>query len=240
MIEQGRAELAPDDELTIDQVAAATDMTVRNIRAHQSRGLLPPPRIEGRTGYYGPIHVRRLQQIRQMQDEGLNLAAIARVLIDGRLTDVAAGPFREAEGQVVDAEELLARLHLDPDDPAVARALSGGMISVEGDKVRISSPRLVAVAERLTALGVPLGAQLDAVDAVRGAAAEVAAAFMALADEYLVTRVAIDSQGDLDRITTEVEKLRVVAAETLDALFNQAMSQAIADYFASAGTVPEG
>ena len=28
-------------------------MTVRNIRAHQSRGLLPPPQLRGRTGYYG-------------------------------------------------------------------------------------------------------------------------------------------------------------------------------------------
>ena len=28
-------------------------MTVRNIRAHQSRALLPPPQVRGRTGYYG-------------------------------------------------------------------------------------------------------------------------------------------------------------------------------------------
>jgi len=44
-------------ELTIEQLAAETGMTVRNIRNHQSRGLLPPPDVRARTGYYGPEHV---------------------------------------------------------------------------------------------------------------------------------------------------------------------------------------
>ena len=37
-------------EMTIDELARATGMTVRNIRAHQSRGLLPPPEVRARTG----------------------------------------------------------------------------------------------------------------------------------------------------------------------------------------------
>ncbi len=40
-------------DLTIDELAQRTG-TVRNVRAHQSRGLLPPPEVRGRTGYYGP------------------------------------------------------------------------------------------------------------------------------------------------------------------------------------------
>ena len=36
--------------MTIDELARATGMTVRNIRAHQSRGLLPPPEVRARTG----------------------------------------------------------------------------------------------------------------------------------------------------------------------------------------------
>ena len=64
-------------ELTVDQLAREVGMTVRNVRAYAARGLLPPPRLVGRTGYYGPEHVRRLTQVRRLQDEGLNLAAIA-------------------------------------------------------------------------------------------------------------------------------------------------------------------
>ena len=51
-------------------------MTVRNIRAYQSRGLLPPPELRGRTGYYGAEHVARIELIRELQSEGFNLEAI--------------------------------------------------------------------------------------------------------------------------------------------------------------------
>ena len=54
-------------------------MTVRNIRAHQTRGLLPPPVVRGRTGYYNDEHVARIELTREMQADGLNLEAIRRV-----------------------------------------------------------------------------------------------------------------------------------------------------------------
>src|SRR3954447_8579280 len=73
--------LAPvPEELTIDQLARATGMTVRNVRAHQSRGLLPPPEVRARTGYYGPDHVARLRLIQEMQAEGFKLSAIERLI----------------------------------------------------------------------------------------------------------------------------------------------------------------
>ncbi len=40
---------APDAAMTIDELARETGMTVRNIRAHQSRGLLPPPEVRARS-----------------------------------------------------------------------------------------------------------------------------------------------------------------------------------------------
>ena len=43
-------------EMTIDTLARETGMTVRNIRAHQSRACSPPPEVRARTGYYGPEH----------------------------------------------------------------------------------------------------------------------------------------------------------------------------------------
>ena len=55
-------------------------MTVRNVRAHQSRGLLPPPEVRGRTGYYGAEHVTRIELIRELQADGFNLELIRRLL----------------------------------------------------------------------------------------------------------------------------------------------------------------
>ena len=42
------------NQLTIEQLSAQTGMSVRNIRAHQARGLLAPPEVRMRIGYYGP------------------------------------------------------------------------------------------------------------------------------------------------------------------------------------------
>ena len=47
------ARVQPEVEYTVDQLALVSGLTTRNIRAHQTRGLLPPPRVRGRTGYYG-------------------------------------------------------------------------------------------------------------------------------------------------------------------------------------------
>jgi DNA-binding transcriptional MerR regulator len=69
-------------DLTIEQLAAATGMTVRNIRAHQARGLLAPPEVRLRVGYYGPEHVAQLRLIRELQDDGFNLGGIKRLLGD--------------------------------------------------------------------------------------------------------------------------------------------------------------
>src|SRR2546425_6658472 len=84
------------DSLTIGELAQKTGMSVRNIRAHQSRGLLPAPAIRGRTGYYGPEHAARLELISEMQADGFNLQAIKRVLgtSDGAVEEVLG--FRRA------------------------------------------------------------------------------------------------------------------------------------------------
>ena len=57
-------------------------MTVRNVRNHRARGLIGPPALVGRTGYYGAEHLERLKLIRAMQAEGFNLEAI-RCLLGG-------------------------------------------------------------------------------------------------------------------------------------------------------------
>src|SRR4051812_7194316 len=66
--------------MTIDELAQRTGMTVRNIRAHQSRGLVPPPEVRGRTGYYGDDHVGRIELIQELQADGFNLESIRKLL----------------------------------------------------------------------------------------------------------------------------------------------------------------
>lgn len=219
-----------DDEVTIGELAAQVGMTVRNVRAHQSRGLLAPPRIVGRTGFYGPSHRGRLDQIRQLQAEGLNLAAIARVVADGRLTAAATEPFADSGPEHRQVGDLARRLGVTPDDSAIGRAVELGLVTPDGDRIRVEHPRLVAVAEELADQGVPLDAMLDVVVVVQAASTEVARAFLALADEHLVGRVVVATGGDLDRLTDAVRGLHVQATATIEVLFNEAMSTAIRAY----------
>lgn len=67
--------------LSIDDFARSAGTTTRNVRALQSAGLLKPPVLAGRTGYYGPEHLRRLEAVRRLRSQGFSLAAI-RSLFD--------------------------------------------------------------------------------------------------------------------------------------------------------------
>src|SRR5205823_4378203 len=80
------------------------------IRFYQKRGLLPPPRRDGRIAWYSNEHLERLQRIRDLRGRGLTLALIARIL-DGDL-DATDAPLAAAVSSA-DAEEAEEFLTLD-------------------------------------------------------------------------------------------------------------------------------
>src|ERR1044071_7897543 len=110
-------------EMTIEQLAYETGMSVRNIRNHQSRGLLPPPAVRARIGYYGPDHVARLRLIQEMQAEGFKLSAIERLIgehgVDADrfvgLRQAITAPFTSEAPEVLTREELAERFETDDD-----------------------------------------------------------------------------------------------------------------------------
>jgi len=68
----------------VEQLAAACDVSVDTIRYYQSRGLVPAPEREGRLAWYDERHEERIRRVRALQQKGLTLAAISRVLGDGQ------------------------------------------------------------------------------------------------------------------------------------------------------------
>lgn len=82
-----------DELLTVDELAAATEMTVRTTRYYAGLGLLPAPERRGRMAYYGPRHRARLELIRALQDHGFTLAAVekylSRIPLDAPIEDLA-------------------------------------------------------------------------------------------------------------------------------------------------------
>src|SRR5947208_11923512 len=119
-------------DLTIEQLAAETGMSVRNIRNHHTRGLLPPPEVRARVGYYSSEHVARLRLIQDLQADGFNLAAIERLLSgsDGLaarllgLRHAVTAPFEPETPEIVTADELAERFRqVDGRDAARAPKL---------------------------------------------------------------------------------------------------------------------
>jgi MerR family transcriptional regulator/heat shock protein HspR len=64
----------------ISVAAELTSLQVQNIRVYERRGLLEPERTAGGTRLYSREDIARLHRIRELLEEGLNLAGIRRVL----------------------------------------------------------------------------------------------------------------------------------------------------------------
>lgn len=72
-----------DEEHGVYAISVAAEMAsmqVQNLRVYERRGLLEPDRTPGGTRLYSPDDVDRLHRIRELLEEGLNLAGIRRVL----------------------------------------------------------------------------------------------------------------------------------------------------------------
>jgi DNA-binding transcriptional MerR regulator len=70
----------PVPEWTIDELAGLVGLPVRTLREYQSSGILHAPRRQGRVGWYGTSHLRRLQLIARLRDRGYSLAGIGDLL----------------------------------------------------------------------------------------------------------------------------------------------------------------
>ena len=69
----------PDrDLMTLDELCNRVGMSVRNVRFYTTRGLVPPPIRRGRSGFYSPEHLVRLELVQELQAHGFTLSAIER------------------------------------------------------------------------------------------------------------------------------------------------------------------
>lgn len=226
-------------EMTIDELARRTGMTVRNIRAHQSRGLLPPPEVRGRTGFYGREHASRVELIKEMQADGFNLEAIRRLLASAggstdqvlRFTRAVTAPFEDETAEVVDAQELVERFGDDEADPkALRRAIELGLLRPLGEgRYEQRSPRLASAGRELRDLGVPSHRVLDVSADMRKHADGVAKTFVQLFIDEVWTP--FEEAGRPPERWPEVfdalERLRPLAAESLLAMFQIVMTERV-------------
>jgi DNA-binding transcriptional MerR regulator len=226
-------------ELTVDELAARVGVTVRNVRAYSARGLLPPPRMVGRTGYYGREHVARLLLVREMLAEGYSLAMIERTIASAPPTASSAtlalhrallAPWLPPEPELMTGAELAARAGV-PESPAlVDRLVDLGLVErVSEEELRVLDPALLTAGLQVVALGVPPDDLIDAQTRVNALVREIAQTYVRMFVETgLRSFVEAGAPPDrLEEVRDIVARLQPAAAQAVLAAFRTEMAAVV-------------
>lgn len=236
--DSGVTESLPE-ELTIDELARVTGATTRNIRAYQYRGLLSPPVIRARTGYYGAEHVKRLRIIHAMQREGYRLDAIARLLDrpGGAAEQIVAfgrellNSFGETPVEFATTEELAERFGGRFERQMVRKAERLGLVRSLGDeRWEVRNPTLVAAGEQLVAMGIPLSHALAVAEQIDHHTRAIAKSYVRLFLADVMggeDSAAHGTAEDWERINDGLRRLRPLALAAITAAFEQAMGELV-------------
>ena len=224
--------------LTIEELSVRTEMSVRNIRAHQSRGLLEPPRVVGRTGYYDEEHVSRIELIRELQAEGYNLEAIRLILESAgdssadllSFTRIIRAPYETEQPEIFDGAEIARPWGGDaPQEEMMKRMEELGLMRPLGDgRYEVLSPKLLRAGVELAELGVKPEVALNVLEALKDRSAAAAEVFIDLFNDQVWQP--FDDAGrpseDWPRVQEALGRMRPLASDAFLAAFQIAMEEA--------------
>lgn len=227
---------APSPEgMTIDELAAHTRVPSRTIRFYQAKGALMAPEIRGRTAYYGPAHVERLEAIGMLKDRGLSIRAIRDLM--GRidrgdldlgewlgLEEKLAMPWSEDAPVVMSSDELNEALAGLPTG-TLALTVEFGLVERRGDRYLVQSPGMLQVLRQVHGAGVDVHLAAQAGDIIERHA-------RALTRELLELFVGHAGRGfgtatTPDAIRDTIAAVRAPAQNAVSLLFARAMEEAL-------------
>jgi DNA-binding transcriptional MerR regulator len=223
----------------LDELAREANVASTTVRLYQSKGLLAPPRLEGRTGWYGDSHLSRLRLIARLQSDGHSLAGVANLLEQwerGRSLDAVVGIeaeldslLGEVHAVVLDPADLLARFPQGSMTPELMqRAAVLGLVQLTDDgKVRVTDRRFLEAGSALAELGIPSDVILDDWEALVRHTADIAERFIALFEDHLAPDD-WDSGLDTDEaraFATTVAQLHATARQVLVAALDASVAR---------------
>tara|TARA_R110002167_G_scaffold106552_3_gene273153 strand:+ start:4248 stop:5078 length:831 start_codon:yes stop_codon:yes gene_type:complete len=232
-------------DYSVEQLAIAANTTVRNIRAYQDRGVLPPPALQGRKGIYNNQHLSRLRLIANLLDRGYTLSSIRELLaaleegvglseILGIETAVNS-PWTNEAPITMPMTELVRMFGTKLTPSAIKTAHDLGLFSVAGSQMRISSMHTLKVAEELCGTGIPLDELLDILRMMRGNVQRVADEFVKLVSQHVLEPYAeqkLPPREELPKIAELIWRLRPLAEKVVDAELGRAMEIAASRFLA--------
>ena len=149
--------------LTLDELTNRVGMSVRNIRFYTTKGLVPPPIRRGRSGYYSPDHVARLELVQELQSHGFTLSAIEKYMAgiptDASPEDIALhrtmlAPWQADLPVEMSRRQLEERAGRSLADDDVSTLVALGIVRTRGSRYLVARSQL-ALGVRLLELGFP-------------------------------------------------------------------------------------
>ena len=131
-------------EYRLSELATLSGVSIRNIRAYRERGLLDPPRRQGRAAFYEDRHLAQLRTVNELLRRGFTSAHIAEFLDSARqgrdLADILGlqsaifGP--APHGTAVD---------VDPDGDDARRLRKYGLAEVVDGELTLLNPGVAEI-----------------------------------------------------------------------------------------------
>lgn len=227
-------------EYRIDELARLAETTVRNVRVYQDRGLLAPPRREGRVGIYSEAHLARLRLIGQLLRRGYTFANIGEMFRvwerGGDLSDILG--FESAIGDAWSDEiadyltlnELQELFGKGVTPRTIERSLELNVLERDGLRFRVPSPRLLHAGIELVRLGMSVDSVLDIAENLRDKVGGVAEHMVRRVAEHIlaehVPETLVESE-EIAEIAELIRQVRPLAQQAVDAVLAQAMAEHI-------------
>lgn len=217
--------------ITLDELTRRVGMSVRTIRFYTTKGLVPPPIRRGRSGYYSPDHVSRLELVAELQAHGFTLAAIekyvARLPRDASPETIAlrrslVAPWISDVTETVSRRELSRRAGRTlSDDDLVALNALGIVFPTKQGRYEVAFAHLSS-GVALLELGLPLEVALSTQDILathgRQVADELTEVF-----RTQVWSVYKDGGATADQVRVLVERFKAVTVQALVVAYESAV-----------------
>lgn len=228
-------EAAPPGEYRIEELARAAGMPVRTVRYYRERRLLPPPRRAGRVTLYSAAHLTRLKVIGRLLERGHTLDTVAELLAAWEqghdvaeligLERAMTAPWSDEVPASMTLAELTELFDGQVTAEDLAEAIDLGYIRIDGDTVTHSSRRLLEASASLVREGIPLSAVLVAARQVQHGLDELAALFVGLVVDHLLTGPL--TSAEMSRVAEIIERIRPLARIDIDVEFGRAMDRMV-------------
>jgi DNA-binding transcriptional MerR regulator len=220
-------------EYTIDQLAREAGTTVRSLRVYHERGILPPPLVKGRTGFYGPEHLVRVQTISRLLDRGIKLNGI-RELLDALdrgegladilgVADIQTAVVAErSTGDTVKATDLEKRYSGIPN--GLSRVVAVGLYEpVDATTYRFTDPMLSRIIDRLVATGIPEVEVFDELENLKFDCDRIARRAVDLFERTLLRRFqrSEHTAGDNATLANQLAAARIIPGQVSAELVNR-------------------